>query len=414
MVPSDRYREQVCTLSAIARARLPGMIDPATGLVVFRREGPKLVPVGTSFRYTAMVAVGLERAEKHALPVAMDRGRLLEAIGATLAGTDNSGDLGLAIWATARDQRAIAERALRLLTEFDDIHRSRGDRNVHSTELAWVVTGLSEALSANVGIERDVRARLDRAFRVLLSHRGESGLVCFSRPRPGIAPAGPYARLRAALGFFDAQVYSIVAALRRDEVVSDPEAREAARRIGAAVIAAQHPLGQWAWHYNVRTGGVVDLYPVYSVHQDAMAPMALLPLERATGLAATPAVARGVEWLFGGNELGAAMADERREVLWRSIRRRRALRSIVYPLKVASLAGLGASLDLGAMLARPSMLEVDRETRPYHLGLCLYAFSELAASAPVSVPRFEAEENPTLKTGCAPASRRGSRTSNGA
>src|SRR6185369_11929239 len=125
MVPSDRYRERVGALCAIARARLPGMIDPATGLVVFRREGQKLVPVGTSFRYTAMVAIGLERAEQHGMPAAMDRGRLLEAIGATLAGTDNSGELGLAIWATARDERAIAERALRLLSEFDDIERTR-------------------------------------------------------------------------------------------------------------------------------------------------------------------------------------------------------------------------------------------------------------------------------------------------
>ena len=61
-----------------------------------------------------------------------------------------------------------------------------------------------------------------------------------------------------------------------------------------------------------------------------------------------------------------------------SIRRREPLRSVVYPLKLASLAGVGEGLDLGARLATPATLEIDREMRPYHLGWCLLAFSEIA------------------------------------
>ena len=49
------------------------------------------------------------------------------------------------------------------------------------------------------------------------------------------------------------------------------------------VLRAQGPLGQWAWHYNIRTGAVVDRYPVYAVHQHGMGPMAVLAVADATG-----------------------------------------------------------------------------------------------------------------------------------
>lgn len=397
----DRFHANVRALCNLALARLPRMIDPATGLFMFGVSGDALVPRGTSVRYTAMSALGLERAEAHGLGAPVDLDRLYEALGATLAGVDNLGDIGLVIWAAARRNRPLAERALRLVDEFPDHVHQRRSTSVHSTELALLTNGLTEALAAGVGSERDVRSRLDKAFRCLANQRGPSGLLPFARPAPAReAPPTLRERLRAELGFFDAQIYALLAALRRHEVLDDAEARAMARTIAERLLACQHPLGQWAWHYNVRTGTVVDLYPVYSVHQDGMAPMALLPAERLLGLATMPAVARGVKWLFGRNELNESLVDVEREVIWRSIRRTSPLRKVVYPLKLASLAELGRGLDLGARLSSPDLLEVDREMRPYHLGFCLYAFSAIAGSlhAEGELPP-DSEPRPTLKTG---------------
>ena len=212
---------------------------------------------------------------------------------------------------------------------------------------------------------------------MLLANRGQSGMMAFSR-QPGAA--GLRGRLRSELGFFDAQVYTIVASLRRHEVVGDASALAVARTVGEHILRHQRALGQWAWHYNAKTGGLVDLYPVYSVHQDGMAPMALIPLERIAGTPTRDALARGVDWLYAQNELGVPMVDTEKDTIWRSIRRRQPLSRIVFPLKAASLAGAFDSLDLGAAAASPALLEIDREFRPYHLGWCLYAFSELVAS----------------------------------
>jgi hypothetical protein len=396
----DRFHEDARKLCGIALERLPHMIDPATGLVVFRVQGEDLAPAGTSFRYTAITAIGLDRAAQCGLPCRVDLDRLHEALDATLPAAETSGDLGLVIWAAARVRRPLAERALGELATCG-LARVRGGRHVHSTELAWVVIGLAEALSAGVGDERDVRARLDQAFARLLAQRGRSGLFCFARPLdPAARPRTAGELLRGRLGFFDAQVYGIMACLARDSVVGDPEARDAARAVGERLLAHQHPLGQWGWHYDAHTGALVDLYPVYSVHQDGMAPMALLPLERAVDLPLTNAVARGVAWLFGHNELRARMADEPRARIWRSIRRRAPYGRVVHPLKALHLAGLGGRLDLGARLAGRGVLEIDRELRPYHLGWCLLALAEIAAAHRERDDVTSASDpEPTLKTG---------------
>ncbi len=399
----DAFRARARKLCAVAVAGLSRMIDPATGLVVRRVDGEDEVRSGASLRYTAIALLGLERAERAGFSFGIDVGRLYEAVSATLAGAGNSGDVGLVLWASATTCRTLAERALSDLRDFGDVARTRGGGVVASTDLAWVVTGLCEALVADVGNEREVRARLDRAFERLLAQRGASGLFCFSRPLSG-GPRGVGALVRSELGFFDAQIYGIIACLARDAAVGDPAALEAARVAGERLLAHQHPLGQWGWRYNVRTGGLVDLYPVYSVHQDGMAPLALLPLERATGVPTTAAVARGVGWLFGRNELGARLVDEERGVIWRSIRRRRPLRSVLRPLEAASLLRIGGDLDLGARLAGPSALEVDRECRPYHLGFCLHALAELAMDPLEEPAPAPSDPQPTLKTGepCGP------------
>ena len=70
-----------------------------------------------------------------------------------------------------------------------------------------------------------------------------------------------------------------------------------ANAVATAICDAQGPAGQWWWHYDSRTGGVVEGYPVYTVHQHAMAPMALLDLADAGGDAHLAEICRGLRWL---------------------------------------------------------------------------------------------------------------------
>src|SRR5207248_880072 len=111
-----------------------------------------------------------------------------------------------------------------------------------------------------------------RAWRLLEANRGPHGLFGHQAVR------GVFGTLRGRIGTFADQVYPIYALTRFAQAFGEAKALACAVDCAEAICRLQGPLGQWWWHYDSRTGRVTSKYPVYSVHQDAMAPLALLPL----------------------------------------------------------------------------------------------------------------------------------------
>jgi hypothetical protein len=216
----------------------------------------------------------------------------------------------------------------------------------------------------------------DKAHAVYAALRNNysetSGLFAFG----GRAGGRVRRHLRRQLGFFDNQVYGIHSGVDFFRAFGDRGALTMAERCLDQVLRAQGPLGQWAWHYNVRTGAVVDRYPVYSVHQHGMGPMAVLAVADATGQSYDDALEKSVAWVFGENELRRAMIDQDSGVIWRSIRRRIARRKLIHVFKLLSLSRMqGAGDRLADIVNTPGQLEVDMECRPYELGWLLWAFA---------------------------------------
>ena len=88
------------------------------------------------------------------------------------------------------------------------------------------------------------------------------------------------------------------------------------------VLTIQGDDGGWPWMIDVRTGRPFDLYPIFTVHQDSMAMLFLLPAEREGVRGASEAIKRSLEWNFGHNELGARMVlTEPYPWIYRSIER---------------------------------------------------------------------------------------------
>jgi hypothetical protein len=122
----------------------------------------------------------------------------------------------------------------------------------------------------------------------------------------------------------------------------------------------------------VRTRTVVEGYPVYSVHQDAMAPMALFDLAEAGGDDHLEAIRRGLAWMIDAPEIGRSLIDENETLIWRKVGRSD-------PRKlVRKLRALARRLDRDSELAWLDRMfpaaTVDWESRPYHLAWVLYAF----------------------------------------
>lgn len=345
-------------LVAFALARLPAM-QHADGVLCHEVAAPDLAPRGRSLRYTLIALLGLLRAGRAGVAPSLDPGELKSAVVSQLASPElRPGDLGLLLWADARSGLEAAGSALDRLDAA--LERAGGPASLEGLELSWIAIGCSEAVDASCTDPRAERYARDAVARHLERAHTPSGL--FRHTDAG---------RRARLPNFATQIYGVLALTRAALLRDDDRALAPARRAADRLIELQRPDGAWPWIYDVERGSVVEPYELYSVHQDAMAPMALNELAAATGDDAyREAAMRGATWIWGRNELGVQMLDREAGILHRSIRRRRPLdRLLLYANSASALAGRPLFPGDGRVL------ELNRSDRPYHLGWVLEAWA---------------------------------------
>ena len=112
----------------------------------------------------------------------------------------------------------------------------------------------------------------------------------------------------------------------------------------------------------------MEHYPVYSVHQHGMAPMALLALEETCRADFNVHINRGLRWIGGANELDQDLQDRDAGVAWRCIQ---PPKSNPYSTGVRALMGKEPSRG---------PLHILYECRPYELGWLLYALAPASAA----------------------------------
>jgi len=358
----------VSRLRALAVRALARMYSPARGLFVFRlrRTETGIVSEGVSHRYSAIALIGLAEEDEATAAYVLAGGtrpqlgeRLMERVGQL----DNLGDLALTLWAAravGHPERGAAWKRLLALRPAEETYPV--------VEVAWTLAALSVDPEARVG---ELRERLARRLISAFDRR--------SRMFPHVL-GGHGGGFRGHVCCFADLVYPIHALARYAELFGDTEARDVALRCACAICARQGPAGQWWWHYDRRSGEVVERYPVYAVHQDAMAPMALFALQSATGIDVRSPIVTGLAWLARAPELGgASLVDPAADMIWRKVARRE-------PAKLARYVQAAASrchprlrvphLDVAFPAAA-----VDYEDRPYHLGWLLHAWPEARAAA---------------------------------
>lgn len=350
------------TLRAIALAALPRMFraDELVHVHCLRKVDGEIRPEGISQRYTAMTLIGLA-AESGADARSALCGRTpAEVCGALLRRTTewtNLGDTAVTLWAARALGDGDAELALRRLRELDPV------QGQHPTvELAWTVA----ALSVGKGKSPDANLAHATAKRLLDSYSDASRLFPH---QPADMPALAF---RGHVGCFADQVYPIQALAFYGMQFSDAKSIEASRGCARKICELMGLEGQWWWHYDVRSGRVVEGYPVYAVHQDAMAPMALLAAEAACGENFDEAIDLGLKWLVRSPEIGGSLIDTDNKIIWRKVCRREPGKLTRGIQAVASSMHPAVRLP-GTNLAFPPVA-IDWESRPYHMGWLLHAF----------------------------------------
>jgi hypothetical protein len=339
------------------------MFDPGAGLFCYtmKRTAAGLERQGVSRRYTMMSLLGLvnldrTRSRTTSLPVRDVCGRLAEHTD----WIENLGDLGLLLWLCA----VVTPDRLEALVEKAAIDRAlstyREGRQRSTTELAWFLTGLTYALAGRPRECHVLDALARETFRLLCRNQGPHGFfghLARGTSLPGMA--------RGRIGNFADQVYPIFAVSRFGQLLKDREALDRATQCANGICRVQGSLGQWWWLYDAQSGRVVQRYPVYAVHQEGMAPMALFAVGGATQKDFTAPIFNGLDWI-ARNELGQDMRDGTARVVWRDIERRN--RWTMYVTELADLLTSRSSVS-------PARLTINHECRPYELGWLLYAFA---------------------------------------
>lgn len=359
----DGARRRLPDLCAIAteglkRMVLPGMRLPYTMRGVSDENGRGIYPQGDSLRYLIIVAMGLawtpQSVQRHVLQdrtaadlvhVAIDRA----------ARSREPGAVALAAWAAAETAGVYAGELFLQLENY--LEREA----VETVPVAWALTA---ALAARQLGPSNLVERL--AARLLLDGQAAGGLFAHTMPARA-AGLG-----RGHIGCFADQVYPIQALARLGYADKNAAALDAAGACASRIVALQGPAGQWWWHYDVREGSVTEGYPVYSVHQHAMAPMALLDLLDAGGADHRDAVVKGLGWIDHHPETEQPIVSPEDAMIWRKVGRREP-RKLVRSLSALTTAVVPGWHLPGLDTTFPPGL-LDRECRPYEFGWMLYAW----------------------------------------
>ncbi len=348
-------------LRSLALSGLARMYQPEERLFVFRvrRTRSGVAIEGLSRRYSAISLIGLAGESESAAEAILGRHGLHDVCGrltADIARVDNLGDVALTLWAaravTYPDRRGTWERLIELRP---------ADRPYPMVDLAWALAALCADETAPAG---DLR------------HRLAQRLITSCDPCSSLFPHGGGITARdvgAHISCFADLVYPIHALALYARLSGDREALNTATRCAHQILRLQGRAGQWWWHYDRRTGRVVERYPVYAVHQDAMAPLALFGLEAAGGPNSHEAIRKGLGWLEDAPELGgSSLIDEHAGLIWRKVARREPGKLARYAQ--AAVSRLHSSLRVpGLDLVFPARV-IDYEDRPYHLGWLLHAW----------------------------------------
>jgi hypothetical protein len=354
--------EIVQKLRTLAVCSLARMYIPHEQLFAFRlkRNSRGECMEGVSRRYTAMVLIGLAGEDRYVVTEVLGNHSREDVCRRLLIDCGKSQELGeiaLTTWAARMLQHIDADKAVEMLRLLDPT------KGIYPTvELSWALT----ALVINGSKATDM-ALAERIADVLIgSFNSESSLF----PR-GAAGKGLSALYTHVCCFADI-VYPILALSYYYQASGDPRAAKVACSCAEHMCQLQGPEGQWWWHFDLRTGDVLERFPVYSVHQDAMAPMALFALAEACGRDYSGAIEKGLRWLVNPPEITGVIIDMERNVIWRKVGRREPGKLIRSLQAVASCLHPAIKLPYVDIIFPPN--SIDYESRPYHMGWILYAW----------------------------------------
>jgi len=314
----------------------------------------------TSRKRTIIALLGLQRLAETGGAPPIDVTSIRNIILGDTTWVRSVEDLGLLTWFTAE---CVPERLGKLLNELDfskALDTYSDGRQARTRGLAWFLAGIAHAQLTRPGTLQDLTDVAAETYHLLRDNQSEGGIFGHAM-FPGFLPQAFSNRF----GTFADQIYAIYALTTFGRAFQIEEPLESALGCANAVRALQGQMGQWWFLYDKRACRVVNRYPVFSLHQDGIAPVGLLALGEATGQSFHASIYKGLSWIAGANELRNDLRNLDQGLIWDSIGPRRPIAN--YWEGALSFMNISRG-------PQAKSLRIRYEARPDHFGWLLYAF----------------------------------------
>lgn len=226
-------------------------------------------------------------------------------------------------------------------------------------DLSWMLWGTTTAAQNGLSGARSVAASV---FRVM-----QEGFVHTHTQ----LPRHSLRRYRRNIVSFGSVAYFLRSIHDYSVAFGDTGAERSFARAVRGALALQSPSGAWPWLIDVRTGLVLDPYPVFTVHQLSMAMLFLHPAQALGLVGARRAAEASLDWMKVPNELGTALTRDDPFFIYRSIERRDRLPRARRYLRAMQIS----SVDVAGNAPDRACLRVNRTSQSYEWGWLLFVWS---------------------------------------
>ena len=371
--PVWNYETEIPKLTDLAFRALDSMYDKKSRLFVFNwdRNKKKLGPI--SERYSIIATIGLQSAKLRGIDIPFSLSEILKGLLCRINAIEQRGpgDLSLLLWAFSLLYGEIEKKVMERLIPGKRLHiLIEGLRKRPIVEAAWALSTFSYIY--RIGFRNSLISQACESISniILDAFNRETHIFSYTAPKQGLRTIFGYHR---EFGNFASQSYSIYGLSAYYQATGDDRALKAALNCSNRICSLQGPFGQFWWVYNARRGTIADKYPVFSVHQDGMGPMALKKLSIVSKRDYSKPIKKSFGWLYGINELGSSLILWEKGIILRCIQRKTPLSKFFYHLNM-----LRSRFYLSRIKNDNRMsiggLEILNETRPYHMGWMLLFF----------------------------------------
>lgn len=273
-----------------------------------------LVREGVSPRYTIMTLLGLRELELSGMDSPFNAQGIYASLMRDTSWVKGVGDLGLLIWLVATFDPGRLDNWFSTFDFEITLDRYSDAKEARTMELAWFLAGLAHAAKTSTKLTSALTDLSVETYHRIEENQGEHGFFGHLSTKNSLT-----GRVRGWIGSFADQIYPIYAISKFAQIFQVEDPLGPALDCATAICGAQGESGQWWWLYDARRGRVFSRYPVYSVHQQGMAPMGLLAVGEATGQCFKQFIYKGLRWIYGTNELEVDMRAGAENLIWRCI-----------------------------------------------------------------------------------------------